>query len=46
MRTAPNRAGTKHANAKKTHQNGGHARSGQDGVMLVIVVDDKKPDHQ
>jgi hypothetical protein len=38
VRTAPNRAGA--------NQNGGQARPRQDGAMLLVMVDDKKPEDQ
>ncbi len=46
VRMAPGAAGAKEADADDAHQKFREARFGQDGAMLVVVVNDKEPDHQ
>jgi hypothetical protein len=46
VRAAPNAAGTERKNAENTHQPFCEARFGQDGMMLLVVVNHEEAEHQ
>ncbi len=46
MGTPPNAAGTQSVDAKRTHQNFGHPRSGQNRVVLLIMINDEKTQNE
>ena len=47
VRTAPDAAGAQRPQAKQLHQKFGRGRFGQNGVMLLVMIDHKHPDaHQ
>jgi hypothetical protein len=46
MRTTPNGVGTNKTNAEKTHENRGQARPGQNGAMLLVMINHEQPEHQ
>lgn len=46
VRTPPDAARAEEKDANDPHQPRGDARVGQDGVMLLVVVNDEEPQHQ
>ena len=46
VRASPNAAGAEDQNAKDSHQTGGGAGSGQDRLMLLIVINDKQTENE
>ena len=46
MRAAPDAAGTQGINAIEAHEYFRRTRSGQDGSMLLVMINHKQPDHQ
>lgn len=46
VRASPNAAGAQGEDSKDSHQTLGQAGAGQDSVVLLIVVNHKKPQHQ
>ena len=44
--TAPNAAGAERVNPESPHQELRQARFTQDGMVLLVMVDDKKPENQ
>lgn len=46
VRTSPDAARAEKNDANDPHQPSGDTRVGQDGVMLLVVINDEKPQHQ
>ena len=44
--TAPNAAGTQRKDAEEPHETLRHPRPGQDRIMLLIVINDEKPEKE